>query len=147
VNDHIVPAAEETRNPVGELFRGSIVPALLGLLALILISVPFGSDEVVSSAVGGLMSALAMLVGPLLHQLSRNLDPALSLGIAVTGYGTVVGLLWAGFSLLNDTSWLIGGFAAAGVVVVTVGWAIGHMRAALKLRQALYQQEQPTAGR
>ena len=93
------------------------------------------------------MAGMAMGVGPILHLLCRNLDPAISLGIAVLAYCTVIALLWIGYSLLNDTSWLVGGFASAGVFVVSAGWAVGHMRTALKLRQPLYQHEETTAGR
>jgi hypothetical protein len=89
----------------------------------------------------------ALAVGPTLHQLCRNVDPTMVIGIAVLAYCMVIGLLWLGFSLLNDTAWLVGKFAGAGVLVVTVAWAVGHMRAAIKLRQPLYQQEEPTAER
>jgi hypothetical protein len=147
VKDQHFPVAEGTTNPVGALLRGSAIPALLGLGLLTVVAVPFGLDEVKSSLVGGGMAVLAMAVGPLIHQLCRQLDPALSLGIAVTAYSMVIGLLWLGYSLLNDTSWLVGEFAAVGVVVASVGWAAGHIRAALKLRQALYQQQETTAGR
>jgi hypothetical protein len=147
VIDHSFPAAEGTANPVGALFRGSIVPAGLGLALLALIGAAFGLDQVKSSLVGGALAALAMSVGPLLHLLCRNLDPALTIGIAVLAYCAVVGLFGLGFSLLNDTSWLVGGFAALGVIVVSVAWAVGHMRAALSLRQPLYQHDDRTAER
>jgi hypothetical protein len=147
VNGERLPVVEGTTNPVGVLLRGAAAPALLGLALLALIAVPFGSEEVLSSLVGGGMAVLALGVGPLIHQICRRLDPALSLGVAVTAYCTVIGLLWLGFSLLNDTSWLIGDFAAIGVVVSSVGWAAGHIRAALRLRQALYQHDETTAGR
>ena len=143
----LLSVAEGTTNPVGALLRGSAVPALLGLALLTVVALPFGSDQVKSSLVGGGMAILAMGVGPLIHQFCRNLDPAMSLGIAVLAYCLVIGLLWIGFSLLNDTSWLVGEFGAAGVIVATVSWAVGHMRAALKLRQPLYQHEETTAGR
>jgi len=147
VNDHIVPVAEGTTNPVGELVRGAAVPAVLGWLVLTLVALGFGLDEVKSSLVGGGMAVLALTVGPVLHQLCRNLDPTMAVGVAVLAYGLVVVGLGLGFSLLNDTAWLVGGFAAAGVFVVAFGWAAGQMRAAAKLRQPLYQQEKPTAGR
>jgi ATP synthase protein I len=147
VNDHSFPAAEGTTNPVAALLRGSAVPALLALLVLSLLAVPFGLDEVKSALVGGAIAVLAMAVGPLLHQLCRNLDPNLTVGVAVLAYCTVVGLFGLGFSLLNDTSWLVGGFAALGVILVSVSWAVGHMRTALKLRQPLYQHDDRTAER
>ena len=111
----LLSVAEGTTNPVGALLRGSAVPALLGLALLTVVALPFGVDQVKSSLVGGGMAILAMGVGPLIHQFCRNLDPAMSLGIAVLAYCLVIGLLWIGFSLLNDTSWLVGEFGAAGV--------------------------------
>jgi hypothetical protein len=147
VNDHIVPVAEGTSNPVGALLRGSAVPALLAVAVLTAVAALFGSDEVVSSLVGGGMAVLALGVGPLLHQLCRNLDPTMSVGIVVLAYCMVIGLLGFGFSLLNDTDWLVGEFAGIGVFVVAVAWAGGHMRAAMKLRQPLYQHDEQTAGR
>jgi hypothetical protein len=147
VNAQIHPVAEGTTNPVGALFLGSVVPALLAAGVLAAVAVPFGLDQVTSSLVGAGMALLALVVGPLLHQLCRKLDPAMSIGIVVMAYCTVIGLLWIGFSLLKDTAWLVGDFAGIGVLMVTVAWAAGHMRAAMKLRQSLYQQDEPTAGR
>lgn len=139
--------AEGTTNPVGRLLLGSAVPALLAVAALTVIALPFGLNQVTSSLVGGGMAVLALAVGPLLNQLCRNLDPPMVLGIVVLAYCLVIGLLGAGFSLLNDTTWLSGNFAGIGVLVVTVAWAVGHMRAALKLRQPLYLHDESTAGR
>jgi len=147
MNVHVVPVAEGTTNPVGELFRGAAVPAVLALAVLTLAALLAGLDEAKSCLVGGGMAVLAMTVGPALHQLCRNLDPAMALSFAVLAYGLVVVGLWWGFSLLTDTAWLVGGFAAAGVFVVAFGWAAGQMRAAAKLRQPLYQQNETTAGR
>ena len=143
MNDHIVPVAEGTTNPVGELLRGAAVPAVLGLLVLTVGALVVGADEMKSALVGGAMALLALAIAPALHQLCRNVDPTLVIGIVVLAYGLIVIALWFGFSLLNDTTWLVGGFAAAGVFVVAFGWAAGQMRAAVKLRQPLYQQEKP----
>ncbi|HST80661.1 MAG TPA: hypothetical protein VLL08_02845 [Kineosporiaceae bacterium] len=147
MTDQPSPAAEGTTNPVGALLVGSAVPALLAAAALTAAAALFGLNQVTSSLVGAGMALLALAVGPLLHQLCRNVDPTMVVGIVVCAYGTIIGLLWIGFSLLNDTDWLVGEFAAAGVFVVAVGWAVGHMRAAVKLRQPLYQQDESTAGR
>ena len=141
------PVAEGSTNPVGELFRGAAGPALLVLAILTGVAVPFGLDEVKSSLVGGVMAVFALAVGPMLHQLCRNLDPTMAVGFAVLAYCLVIGLLGVGFSLLNDTSWLVGEFAAVGVFLVAVAWAGGQMRAAVKLRQPLYQHDETTAGR
>ncbi len=147
MKDRPQAVAEGTTNPVGALLRGSAVPALLAVALLAAIAVPFGLNQVTSSLAGGGMGLLALAVGPTLHQLCRNLDPAMVIGIVVLAYCTVIILLGLGFSLLNDTAWLVGDFAAAGVFVVGAAWAVGHMRAAMKLRQPLYQQDEPTAGR
>ena len=147
MTDHVFPAAEGTTRPIATLLLGSAVPALSAVAVLSAIAVPFGLNQVTSSLVGGGMAVLALAVGPALHQLCRNVDPTMVVGIVVLAYCTVIGLLWLGFSLLNDTTWLVGEFAAAGVFVVAAAWAVGHMRAAVKLRQPLYQQDEPTAGR
>ena len=147
MKDRTHAVAEGTTNPVGALLRGSAVPALLAVALLAAIAVPFGLNQVTSSLTGGGMGLLALAVGPALHQLCRNLDPAMVIGIVVLAYCAVIMLLGLGFSLLNDTTWLVGDFAAAGVFVVGAAWAVGHMRAAMKLRQPLYQQDEPTAGR
>jgi hypothetical protein len=147
VTEHRTPVAEGTSDPIGVLLLGSAVPAVLAGLLLALAAVPFGLNQVTSSLVGAGMAALALTVGPVLNRLCRNLDPAMVLGIAVLAYCLVILLLGLGFSLLNDTTWLDGQFAAVGVIVVSVAWAVGHMRAAKKLRQPLYQQDDATAGR
>jgi hypothetical protein len=145
--EQLVPVAEGSPDPVRTLLIGSAVPALSGMAVLAAVSAFVGVDQLKSSLVGGGLAILALLVGPLIHQLCRTLDPALSLGVAITAYCTVIGFLWVGFSLLNDTTWLVGEFAAAGVFVSSAAWAVGHMRAALGLRQLLYQHENPTAER
>lgn len=145
--NHNLPVAEGTRNPVGALLVGAVVPAALALGALIVGAAFIGADEMKSSLVGGSMAGFALAVGPVLHQLCRNLDPTMAVGLVVLAYCMVIGLLGVGFSSLNGTEWLVGGFAGAGVFVVAVGWAAGHMRAAVKLRQPLYEQDETTVER
>jgi hypothetical protein len=147
MTDQRYPVAEGSRNPVGELLRGAAGPALVVLAILAIVAVPFGLNEVKSSLVGGGMGMLALAVGPALHQLCRNLDPTMAVGFVVLAYCAVIGLLGIGFSLLNGTFWLVGEFAAVGVFVVALAWAAGQMRAAVKLRQPLYQHDETTAQR
>ena len=132
-------AARATSNPAAALLRGAAIPALLaagGLAAAALFVSPAAAASVL---VGGAMAVLALTVASGLQQLCRDLDPNLVLGIVVLAYCTIVGLLWIGYLLLNDASWLVGGFAGGGVLAVVVAWVIGHIRAAVKLRQLLYQ--------
>jgi hypothetical protein len=139
VNPPLGSVARASSNPAATLLRGAAGPTLLAVVALSLAAVLVSPAAAASVLVGAAMAVAALLTAPALQMLSRNLDPSLVLGLAVLVYGTVVGLLWIGFSLLNDASWLIGGFAGGGVLAVAMAWSIGHMRAAIKLRQPLYQ--------
>ena len=120
---------------------------MISVAVLTLAAVAISLAAAKSVLLGGVMGLLAMLIGPALHRLCRNVDPSLVLGLAVLSYFGIVGLLWVGYLLVRDESWLIGGFAGAGVAVATAGWAAGHMRAAMRLRQLLYRAGEPTAGR
>ena len=145
VRDH--PAALGTTNPVGVLLRGSVVPALLAVALLALISGLVSLDAAKSVLVGGGMAVLALAAGPALHQLCRNLDPSLVVGIVVLAYCLVVGLIGIGFAQVNDASWLVGEYAAGGVLAGAVAWVAGHMRASIRLRQPLYDEDRSTAER
>lgn len=147
MNARVPPVAEGTTNPVGPLLRGAAVPALGAVAVLTLVALFSSPSAAMSVLVGGTMALVALAVGPLLHQLCRNLDPNLVLGLVVFAYCTVIVLLGIGYALVNDASWLVGGFAGGGVFVVAAAWTIGQMRAASKLRQPLYLDEERTAGR
>ena len=143
--DHLV--AQGSRNPVGRLLRGSVVPSLVAVGLLTLISWLVSSDAAKSVLVGGGMAVIALAAGPALHQLCRNLDPSLVVGIVVLAYCLVVGLVGIGFAQVNDASWLVGEYAAGGVLAGAVAWVVGHMRASMRLRQPLWDEDRSTAGR
>jgi len=140
-------AAEGSPNPAGALLRGAAWPMLTGVVVLTLAAVVVSLSAAASVLVGGVMAVLALVAAPALHQLCRSLDPNLVLGIVVFAYCVVVVLLWVAYSLVVDASWLSGGWAGSGVLVAGIGWVSGHMRAALKLRQPLYEDGASTAGR
>jgi hypothetical protein len=142
-----VRAAAGSVNPAAVLFRGAALPALAGAVVLAAAATLADLPAATSVLVGAAMAIVALTVVPVLHQFCRTLEPSLVLGIAVLAYCLVIGLLWVAYSLVIDASWLSGGWAGSGVLVVVVGWAVGHMRAALRLRQPLYEDGVPTAGR
>jgi hypothetical protein len=132
------PVATGTRNPIGVLLLGSVVPSVAAVAVLAALSWLASADAAVSVLVGGGMAVLALAVAPVLHQLCRNLDPNILIGIVVLAYCVVVLLAGYGFSQVNDASWLIGGFAAGGVLAGAGAWVAGHIRSSLKLRQPMY---------
>jgi hypothetical protein len=147
VNDPVRPAAQGTANAVGALLRGSAVPALFAVAGLALAGALVSPAAGASVLLGGGMAMFALAVGPALHQLCRNLDPSLLIGVAILAYCTAIGLVGIGYFQVSDASWLVGGFAGAGVAIATLTWTAGHLWAALKLRQPLYDESEPTAGR
>jgi len=147
VNGGPPAVASGDSNPALTLLRGAALPALAALAGLALAALVIGADEAASVLVGGALAISALTAVALLQQFCRNVDPSLVLGIAVLVYCTTIGALGYAYSLVNDASWLIGGFAAGGVLTVAVAWTIGHLRAAVKLRQPLYQEQETTAGR
>jgi ATP synthase protein I len=141
------PAALGSTNPVGDLWRGAAVPTVLVVAVFAAGAAAFSSgSDAASVLTGGAMAVLALSVSPLLQQFCRNLDPSIVLGIAILAYCLVIGVLGVGYSLLNDLSWLSGGFAGAGVAVAAAVWSTGHMRTALRLRQPLYDLQESSAG-
>jgi hypothetical protein len=139
VNSPLGSVAQASSNPAATLFRGAALPSLLAVVVLALVALPFSPAGSASALVGGAMAMTAMTVPTVLHQFSRRVDPSLMLGIAVLAYFVVIGALGVVYSLINDASWLVGGFAGGGVFAVAAAWTIGQMRAASKLRQPLYQ--------
>ncbi len=143
----LTTAAEATGNPAGRLLAGAGWPGLGATAALAAVASVTDLSNGASALVGGGMAVVALGVAPALHQLCRNLDPNVVLGIAVLAYCLVVGLLGYAYSVLDDASWLVGGYAGAGGFVVAAAWTVGQMRASVKLRQLLYQEDATTAGR
>ena len=139
MNAPVHPVAQGTRNPIGVLLLGSIVPSVVAVAVLAALSRLVSSDAAASVLVGGGMVVVALAVAPILHQLCRNLDPNILIGIVVLAYCVVVLLAGYGFSQVNDASWLIGGFAAGGVLAGAGAWVAGHIRASLRLRQPMYE--------
>jgi hypothetical protein len=132
------PVASGDPDPIAVLWRGAALPSVAVALVVAAGSTFRGFPEAGSVLVGAAMAVIALSVGPLLQRACRSLDPSLVLGLAVLAYCLVIGVLGIAYSLINDLSWLNGGFAGTGVAVAATVWAIGHMRAAMRLRQPLY---------
>ncbi|MCE0539007.1 hypothetical protein LWF15_26255 [Kineosporia rhizophila] len=124
--------------PVTALWLAALVPALVlgGLTGAGAFVV--GRDEGVSALFGAGLALVALTFTTMLHFQLRMTEPWLGMGLAFMTYSLVIGLMWAAFLLLDETAWLVGPAAAAGLGAGLVGWIGGHMRGALKLRQPLY---------
>ncbi len=88
--------------------------------------------------VGAGLALVALTFTTMLHFQLRMTEPWFGMGLAFMTYTLVIGLMWAAFVIFDETDWLVGPAAAAGLAAGLLGWIAGHMRGALKLRQPLY---------
>jgi hypothetical protein len=145
VNDQVVSAGPTT-DPAVALLRGGGIPALLTCVGVAACCLPVGPSAAGSAALGGGMAIIALAVGPLLLRLGRDWTSVGLMALAVTGYGAVVFFLAVVFLLLSNASWLLGGYAALGVVACTSGWLAGQLRSTHRLRVLAFGDERD-AGR
>jgi hypothetical protein len=141
VNDHAVSAGPTT-DPAAALLRGGAVPALLAGIGVALCCLLAGPSAAVSAGLGGSMAIIALAVGPLLLRLGRDWTSVGLMALAVTGYGAVVFFLAVTFLLLSNASWLLGGYAAIGVLACTSGWLGGQLRSTHRLRVLAFGDEE-----
>ncbi|MBT0772070.1 hypothetical protein KIH74_24215 [Kineosporia sp. J2-2] len=132
---HRVSRAPE---PVSALWLAALLPALVlgGLTSGGAFLV--GRDEGLSALVGVGLAVTALCLTTVLHWQIRMTDPFMGMALALTTYGLVIALMWAAYLSLGESDWLVGPATAFGLLAGTLGWAGGHMRGALKLRQPVY---------
>jgi hypothetical protein len=136
-----------TRRPGLAVLVGGLAAALPTGGVVAAVALRSGRDAGLSAAVGAGLAVLALGVGPLLQHACRRLDPVIAMGVAVLAYCAVVAGAGLAYSALNDASWLMGPWAAAGVLLTALAWTVGQMRAVTKVRQLLYDEPEATAGR
>jgi len=124
--------------PVSALWLAALVPTLvMGGLA-VAGGFVLGRDEGLSALLGVGLTLVALTLTSMLHLQIRMTDPTIGTALALMTYALVIGLMWAVYLALDDAAWLVGPAVAAGLLTGTLGWAGGHMRGALKLRQSVY---------
>jgi hypothetical protein len=79
-------------------------------------------------------------------RLGRDWSSVGLMALAVTGYGGVVFFLATVFLLLSNASWLLGEYAAVGVVACTSGWLAGQLRSTHRLRVLAFGDESAAGG-
>lgn len=132
------PKVPRSAEPVTALWLAALAPTLaLGVIVVIAAFV-VGRDEGVSALLGVGLTLVALTLTSMLHLQIRMTDPFIGMALALMTYGLVIGLMWAAYLTFGQAEWLVGPATAAGLLAGTLGWAGGHMRGALKLRQSLY---------
>jgi hypothetical protein len=128
-------------DPSLAILRGAGVPAAGVVLLTAAGFAIAGRPQAASVLAGGGIAMAALVIAPLIQRLTRRLDPAPVLGLAVLAYSVVVILVGLVYAQVNDASWLRGTPAAMGVLAAIIGWCTGLMRASSRLRQLLYDTE------
>jgi hypothetical protein len=64
----------------------------------------------------------------------------------VLAYCLVIMAAGLGYSALNGTGWLSGGWAGLGLLAAIITWTVAQMRAVSRLRQLLYGEDREIPG-
>ena len=127
------------------LLRGGTAPALVAGAVVTVVSAAWGWRAALAAAVGSLLAAGALAVGPALLRAVRNASPPAVTAAATGGYAAVVVVLGLVFAVLSPASWLSVEHLAAALVVVTVAGIVGQARAVTRLRVLAF--DEPPAER
>jgi len=120
------------------ILRGAGFPAAAVVIVTAVGFAFAGTREATSVLIGGAMALVALAVAPIVQRLTRRLDPAIVLGIAVLSYSLVMFAIGFTYSLINDFPWMRMTPAGMGVIATILGWSVGHIWTAQRLRQFVY---------
>ena len=123
------------------LWQGAIIPAsITALLSLIVMATLNGK----SGAVGAFLASVTVIIFFSIHllvaRISRNLDPMITMALAMFSYFTKV--VFMGIFLLlvtrfTDRSTVDRASFAICAILITMAWLFGEVRSFLKLRVQL----------
>ncbi len=134
-----IDAGPVMTDPAMAVLRGAGLPAVAAsVLTAAGFTLAVGAGEGASVLLGGGMAGVALAVAPLVQRLTRRMDPALVLGIAVLAYSVVmlmVGLVYTGVSGL---AWVSSTPAGLGALAAILGWSAGHIWTSQRMRELLY---------
>jgi hypothetical protein len=130
--------AKATSNPAATLLRAGAQPALVIGGGVVVGCLLAGPAAAASAAFGVALAMVALAIGPLLLRLGRDYSPTGLMTLAVCGYAAVVIGLAVVYALVSQASWLIGAFAAAGLLAGVAAWLAGQARSTSRLRVLLY---------
>lgn len=126
-------------DPAMTILRGAGLPAVAAVLVTAAVfGIGGGGGHGASVTLGGVMALAALAVAPLVQRLTRRMDPAMVLGIAVLAYSMAMLLVGYTFSLVNDLPWLHSMPAGLGALAAILGWSAGHIWTSQHLRQLIY---------
>jgi hypothetical protein len=127
------------------LLRGGTAPALVAGALVTIVSAAWGWRAALAAALGSLLAAAALAVGPALLRAVRHASPPAVTAAAAGGYAAVVIVLGLVFAVLSPASWLSAEHLAAALVVVTLAGIAGQARAMTRLRVLVF--DEPPAER
>jgi hypothetical protein len=135
-------AARPVSDPSTAILRGAGIPAGAAVLVTAAgFGAGAGMGEGASVVLGGVMAVAALAVAPIVQRLTKRLDPAMVLGIAVLAYSVVMLLVGVTYGQVNDISWVHSAPAGLGALVAILAWSAGHIWTSQRMRELLYDSE------
>jgi hypothetical protein len=128
------------------LLRGGTAPALVAGALVTIVSAAWGWRAALGAALGSLLAAAALAVGPALLRAVRHASPPAVTAAAAGGYAAVVIVLGLVFAVLSPASWLSAEHLAAALVVVTLAGIAGQARAVTRLRVLAFDEPHAERG-
>lgn len=124
-----------------QLYRGAIYPALItALISTVVMFFVSGKSGVVGAMLASVTVIIFFSVHLLIAKISKDLDPMLTMVLAMFSYFAKV-LLMGIFLLLvtkyTDRSSVDRGSFAISAILITMAWLTGEIRSFLKLRPNL----------
>lgn len=126
------------------LLLGGLVPlAAVAAVLCVAGAVRGGPPGLVAAAVGSVLAAAALAVGPGLMAWSARTAPHLALVMGLMGYAVTILLLGAALLLLRTSDWLDHGYLAAGLVSGSLAWVLGQGWTVRRLRLPVFGDAAP----
>lgn len=134
-----IDEAPPVSDPSMAILRGAGSPAVaVVLVPAAIFAVASGAGAGASVILGGAMALAALAVAPIVQRLTRRMDPAIVLGIAVLAYSVVMMLVGITYARVNDLAWVHTRPAGLGALAAILGWSAGHIWTSQRMRQLVY---------
>jgi hypothetical protein len=135
------PKSEVFKSSENQMLRGALIPTLIvGLIALITFTWRNGKSGLVGALLAQIIVIIFFVVHILISMISRNLDPIMTMALAMFSYFAKVLLLGAAlaaiakFTTPDTINRIAFGITA---IALTFAWLGGEIRSYFKLRVTL----------
>lgn len=128
-------------DPAGQLLRAPLaLTGLVGVAVAVAATLWQGTPGLIGAVAGLTVTVAFFTVSLLLMRWTARLNPEMVMAVAVTAYGTKVGLLLVLLVALYDLPGFSGPAFAAAIILCTTSWLAGQLYAFRKGRFAVFDE-------